>query len=362
MLATAPAPPPEPLPAVVRRALRRDLRAVVAAGAPGAIVRVQRGRLSWSAAAGRADLATGRPMRPGLRVRVGSLTKSFVATAVLRLVAAGRLHLRDTVQRWLPGILPYGDRVTVRDLLRHTGGVPDDLLPTASVLYAGDRRHRWTPRQLVGLVAEQPRERARFAYSNTGYTLAGMIVERVTGQPLGRVLERRIARPLHLRDTAFPVHATGIAGPHAHGYSLARDARLAPRPGPLVDFTRFDPSLAWGAGNAISTAGDVGRFFGALLGGRLLPARELAAMERTVPTGQGNGSRYGLGLFAFRSPCGRVWGNDGDIAGFSTRAMATRNGRRGAEVVINADAAPDAVEAPLERLDDDAACAAVLHH
>jgi D-alanyl-D-alanine carboxypeptidase len=337
----------------------------VAAGAPGAIVRVQRGRLSWSAAAGRADLATRRPMRPGLRVRVGSLTKSFVATAVLQLVAAGRLHLWDTVQRWLPGILPYGDRVTVRDLLRHTGGVPDDLLPTASVLYGGDRRHRWTPRQLVGLVADQPRGHARFAYSNTDYTLAGMIVERVTGESLARVLAHRITRPLGLERTSFPVHATAIPGRHAHGYSLARDATLTPIPGRLVDYTTFDPSLAWGAGNAISTAGDVARFFGALLGGRLLPPSELAAMERTVPTGQGNGSRYGLGLFAFRSRCGRVWGNDGDIAGFSARAMATRDGRRQAEVIINADAAPAAVEAPLERLDDAAARAAAgsrLHH
>jgi D-alanyl-D-alanine carboxypeptidase len=260
-------------------------------------------------------------------------------------------------------VLPYGDRVTVRELLGHTGGVPDDLRPTAAALYGGDRRRRWTPRRLVALVAGQPRGPARFAYSNTDYTLAGMIVERVTGRPLGRVLARRITRPLGLQRTSFPVHAATIPGRHARGYSLARDATLAPVPGPLVDYTTFDPSLAWGAGNAISTAGDVGRFFGALLGGRLLPARELAAMERTVPTGQGNGSRYGLGLFALRSPCGRVWGNDGDIAGFSTRAMATRNGRRGAEVVINADAAPDAVEAPLERLDDDAACAAVeLHH
>src|SRR4051794_14041947 len=182
MLATdAPAPPPEPVPAAVRRTLRRDLRAVVAAGAPGAIVRVRRGRLSWAAAAGRADLATGRPMRPGLRVRLGSLTKSFVAAVVLQLAADGRLRLSDTVERWLPGLLPYGDRVTVRDLLGHTGGVPDNLLPTARALYGGDRRRRWTPRELVGVVAGRPRGRPGFAYSNTDYVLAGMIVKRVTG-------------------------------------------------------------------------------------------------------------------------------------------------------------------------------------
>jgi CubicO group peptidase (beta-lactamase class C family) len=97
---------------------------------------------SRQAASGLADLRAGRPMRPDLHFRAGSITKSFVATVVLQLVAEGRLSLDDTVQRRLPGILPDGDRITVRHLLNHTSGVP----------------HDWATieRELVALVADQP--------------------------------------------------------------------------------------------------------------------------------------------------------------------------------------------------------------
>ena len=105
--------------------LQQLLDQIVAAGAPGAAawIRAENGVLR--AASGVADLRSGRPMRVGLHYRAGSVTKSFVATMVLQLVTEGRLSLSDTVEGWLPGILPYGDRVTVCQLLNHTSGVPD---------------------------------------------------------------------------------------------------------------------------------------------------------------------------------------------------------------------------------------------
>jgi D-alanyl-D-alanine carboxypeptidase len=115
--------------------LQRLLDQIVAAGAPGAAARVRDGHRVTQAASGLADLHTGRPMRPGLTYRVGSLTKPFVATVVLQLVAEGRLALSDTVERWLPGILPYGDQVTIRQLLSHTSGVPDYTLEPLVRLY-----------------------------------------------------------------------------------------------------------------------------------------------------------------------------------------------------------------------------------
>jgi D-alanyl-D-alanine carboxypeptidase len=108
--------------------LRRLLDQIVAAGAPGAAALVREQHAGKQAASGVADLRAGRPMRPGLNYRVGSLTKPFVATVVLQLVAEGRLSLSDSVERWLPGILPYGDQVTIRQLLNHTSGVPDNSL------------------------------------------------------------------------------------------------------------------------------------------------------------------------------------------------------------------------------------------
>jgi D-alanyl-D-alanine carboxypeptidase len=105
--------------------VQRLLDQLVAAGVPGAAAWIHDEHGSVQAASGVADLRALRPMRPGLHFRAGSLTKSLVATVVLQLVAEGRLSLSDTLERWLPAILPYGDRVTIHQLLNHTSGVPD---------------------------------------------------------------------------------------------------------------------------------------------------------------------------------------------------------------------------------------------
>jgi D-alanyl-D-alanine carboxypeptidase len=323
--------------------LRRLLDPVVAAGAPGAAARVRGDHRVTQAASGVADLRSGRRMRPGLNYRVGSVTKPFVATVVLQLVAEGRLSLSDTVERWLPGILPYGDRVTVRQLLNHTSGVPENSLEPLVILYTlpGGRARAWTPRELVGLVADQPPDfppGTAWRYSNTGYVLAGMIVEAATGRTLGRELTRRIIRPLRLHDTFFPVNRPDIPGPNPRGYSLP----FGQEEGPLLDFTVYNPSLAWGAGNLISDLGDLERFFRALLGGRLLPPRLLAAMTTPVDTGM-PGYGYGLGLEMIETPAGRLIGHGGAIPGFDNLVLNTEDGRYQLGVMINEFIAPTAV-------------------
>jgi D-alanyl-D-alanine carboxypeptidase len=323
--------------------LRRLLHQVVAAGAPGAAARVRDEHGVTQAASGVADLRSGRPMRPELHYRVGSLTKPFVATVVLQLVAEGRLSLQDTVERWLPGILPYGDQVTIRQLLNHTSGVPDYVVEPIVRLYTvpGGRLRAWTPRELVALVADQPPDfppGAAWSYSNTGYVLAGMIVEAATGHRLGRELARRIFRPLGLRDTFFPVNRPTIPRPFARGYSLP----LSQEQGPLLDFTVYNPSLAWAAGNLISTLADLERFFRALLRGRLLPPRLLAAMTTPVPTGQ-PGLGYGLGLIVIETPAGRLLGHDGAIPGFADIVVSTEDGRRQVGMMMNEEFATPAV-------------------
>jgi D-alanyl-D-alanine carboxypeptidase len=231
---------------------------IVAAGAPGAAVRLDdRGRVQ-SAAAGRAGLRGNRPMRPELNYRAGSLTKPMVATVVLQLVGEGRLALTDTVDRWLPGILPYGHQVTVRHLLTMTSGVPEYLRGQIDIDTFGLTRARlrtWTPRELVALVTDRPptfSPGTGFEYSNTNYVLAGLIVEAVTGNRLGRELTRRVVRPLGLRDTRFPVHHPAIAGRHSRGHSLPVDPQGSVGAGPLRDVTLLDPSVAWASGNVTS--------------------------------------------------------------------------------------------------------------
>jgi D-alanyl-D-alanine carboxypeptidase len=318
--------------------LRRLLDQVVAAGAPGAAALVRNEHGVQQAGSGLADLRTGRPMRPGLNYRVASVTKPFVATVVLQLVAEGKLSLSDTVERWLPGILPYGDQVSVRELLNHTSGVPEYLLVPLLELYESrqGRFRSWTPRELVALAADQPplfRPGTTHSYSNTNYVLAGLIVEAATGRTLGQELKRRIIRPLRLGDTFFPVNRPDIPGRNAHGYSLPLGDQGPVLDGPLLDFTVYNPSLAWAAGNLVSDLDDLARFFRALLAGRLLPPGLLSEMTTTVPIGQGAG--YGLGLLVLQTPCGRLVGHDGGIPGFITIVLSTEDGRRQFGVMVN---------------------------
>jgi D-alanyl-D-alanine carboxypeptidase len=318
--------------------LRRLLDQIVAAGAPGAAALVRDEHGVQQAASGLADLRTGRPMRPKLNYRVASVTKPFVATVVLQQVAEGRLSLSDTVERWLPGILPYGGQVSIRQLLNNTSGVPEYLLVPLLELYESKqgRFRSWTPRELVALVAGQSPlfpPGTTYSYSNTNYVLAGLIVEAATGRTLGQELKRRIIRPLGLRDTFFPVNRPDIPGRNARGYSLPLGDQGPVLDGPLLDFTVYNPSLAWAAGNLVSDLGNLVRFFRALLGGRLLPPELLTEMTTTVPIDQGAG--YGLGLLVVETPCGRLIGHDGGIPGFITIVLSTQDGRRQFGIMVN---------------------------
>jgi D-alanyl-D-alanine carboxypeptidase len=333
--------------------LRRMLDQLVAAGAPGAAAWIQDERGAQQAASGVADLRTGQPMRPDLHFRAGSMTKSLVATVVLQLVAEGGLSLEDTVQRWQPGILPYGEQLTIRRLLSHTSGVPD-YVPTVYPTLYGSRQGRlrvWTPRELVALVAGQPLRfppGTSWSYANTGYILLGLIVEAATGRTLGRELARRISEPLGLRGTLFPVSSTGIPVPRSRGYSLPQDSQGQVLSGPLLDFTALSPSWAGAAGGLVSDLEDLTRFFRTLLGGGLVPPGLLAEMLETVAFPPGAvpfplQDRYGLGLSEVDTPAGRLVGHAGGIPGFLSIVLSTPDGRRQLGLMINALYAPDPV-------------------
>jgi D-alanyl-D-alanine carboxypeptidase len=321
--------------------LTQLLDRLIVAGAPGAAARVTDGHGVRAAGRGVADVRTNRPMRPDLNVRVGSVTKPMVATVVLQLVGEGRLSLDDTVEDWLPGILPYGAQVTVRQLLTMTSGVPEYLTGRIlGPLYASppNRFRSWAPRELVAIAAGQPLTfppGGGFHYSNTNYVLAGLIVEAVTGRSLGHELTRRVFGPLRMRDTSFPVNRPTLARPSARGYSLPIDPEQGPvEGGALVDITVYNPSFTWAAGNVVSSLEDVTRFLSALLTGRLLSLELLAEMTTWVDTGQPEVG-YGTGLQVIRTPCGDVIGHDGGIPGFATMALATADGRRHFALVVN---------------------------
>ena len=209
--------------------------------------------------------------------------------------------------------------------------MPDYLAEPVRTLYGSwqGRFRRWTPQELVGLVADQPLDFAPgtgWSYSNTGYILLGLIVQAVTGNPLGKELARRILTPLGLRDTFLPVNFPGMPGPRSRGYSLPLSPPGEVPSGPLLDFTVYNPSLAWAAGALVSDLQDQTRFFRALLGGRLLPPRLLAEMLTTVEVQPGVG--YGLGLEVLETPAGRLVGHSGSIPGFDNMVLSTEDGRR----------------------------------
>jgi D-alanyl-D-alanine carboxypeptidase len=338
---------------IEHRQLQRVVDRLVAAGAPGAAGLATDETGTRQVASGLADLGAGRPMRADLRFRAGSVTKPLVATVVLQLVAEGRLSIEDTVERWLPGILPYGDRLAVGRLLNHTSGVPDYVPPVYAALYqsAEARLRSWAPRDLVALVADQPPRSApgaAWSYSNTGYILLGLVVETAGGATLAQELQRRIVEPLGLRHTYLPGNARELPVPMSRGYSLRVGPCGEVLDGPLLDFTVQSPSWAWAAGGLVSDLEDLVGFFRALLGGRLLPPGLLAEMRTTVAVPPGSiplplYDRYGLGLLEVETPAGRLVGQFGGIPGYLSMVLSTQDGRRQLGVMINLLPAPHPV-------------------
>ncbi|MEV0191278.1 serine hydrolase domain-containing protein [Kitasatospora purpeofusca] len=325
-------------------------------GAPGALgtVRYLDGR-TRDYTAGVGDVATGAKVPKDGRVRVGSNTKTFTSVVVLQLVAEGRLDLDAPVERYLPGVVRGdgidGNRILLRQLLQQTSGLPN------YTLHLGDDVRRYEPRELLDIALRYPAESApeehKWAYSNTNYVLAGLVVEAVTQRSLGQEIERRIVRPLGLRQTYFPAPGDAtIRGAHPHGYYRESAS------GPLVDITDMDPSWAWAAGQLVSTPAELNRFFTALLDGELLPPEQLAEMRTTTPAGEpfAAGSGYGLGLVSTPLSCGGAyWGHGGSIPGYETRVGVTADGRA-ATVTMTVQAPDKAAARKLEGVLDTALC------
>ncbi|WP_239004011.1 serine hydrolase domain-containing protein [Nocardia panacis] len=274
------------------------------------------------------DAVSGKPFPADARVRIGSNTKTFVAVVALQLVAEGKLELDAPIEQYLPGVVRGvgydANKITVRNLLQHTSGIPD-YSKEPEFDKEDSIRKIFQPNELVRMSWTRhpanfpPGE--RFSYSNTNYVLIGMIIEKLTGQSLASEIKRRIAEPLGLTATFLPApEQTDIPGPHPQGYALVEDKSL--------NLTDQNTTWAGAAGAMISTGRELNRFFLALLNGKLLPAPQLAEMQRTVPADEINpGWQYGLGLARITSSCGKeVWGHGGSIVGFRTRTGYTKSG------------------------------------
>jgi D-alanyl-D-alanine carboxypeptidase len=337
--------------AQTRRASRPDLQRVLdglVAGpqriAPGATAYVSGPRGTWLGSAGVADLRTGAPMPTAARMRLESVSKIYTATLILQLAQERKLRVGDSVDRWLPGLLPYGDRITIRQLLTMRSGLIDDndvvngsesqvrtyfarvkdTKLRAQALAIGarvdeDPATEFSPMWWVRLAAWQPllfTPGSDFHYSNIGYVILGQIAARAGAKPLAALYRERIFESLGLDATTYDPQGR-IEGPHASGYGIEPD-------GAQVDTTDWHSGVRAGGG-IVSDSQDTATFLTALLRGKLLDRENLLAME---------GDNLWLGG-AVTGCGGRAYGWGGAGWGYKTEVWAEDGGTRVVVLLLN---------------------------
>ncbi|MFE4764671.1 serine hydrolase domain-containing protein [Bacillus mycoides] len=317
--------------------LEQAMRDTIQFGAPGILAKTTEGEKTWSYTAGVADLSTKKTMNADFRFRIGSVTKTFISTVVLQLDGENRLNLDDSIEKWLPGVIQGngydGKQITIRQLLNHTSGVAEYL--RSRDINVLDTTKSYTAEEIVKIGLSFPPDFAPgngWSYSNTGYVILGILIEKVTGNSYATEIKERIIKPLELSNTFLPGNLTVIPGANsARGYIQIAGLRE------LLDCTNFNPSIASSSGDMISTADDLNKFFSALLGGKLLKEDQLKQMLTSVPTGKGDiVNRYGLGISETKLKNGvSVWGHTGGIPGFRTLVGGTLGGRHMMTVNIN---------------------------
>jgi D-alanyl-D-alanine carboxypeptidase len=304
----APTACPE-LEAALQQRLDKARAATNTPGAVQAVITPACGR--WVGASG--ESAPGEPMRPDHVLRLGSVTKTFVAATVLQLASEGALGLDDPLETWVPGF-PGGAQITVRQMLSHSSGIFNyTAAPSFSADLEAAPQKVWPPQQLVDIAAANPPyfpPGQGWQYSNTNFILLGMIIESATDSDAAVVLRTRLLDPLALSSTSLDGEEP-LAGDLARGYDVARN-----------DVTElFDLSTAWTAGAMVGTAGDTANWALSLYTGTALDeASRREMLESTVETGM-PGVRYGLGVLELDASAAgaQTWGHTGDIAGYRTQ-------------------------------------------
>uniref|UniRef100_UPI001C84F7E7 serine hydrolase domain-containing protein n=1 Tax=Paractinoplanes polyasparticus TaxID=2856853 RepID=UPI001C84F7E7 len=346
-----------------RDAVQRSLDSLVSVdNFPGALASVRQadGRVR-NYTAGVGNLKTEEKMPVSSRIRIASNTKMFTATVVLQLVGEGKVELDEPIETYLPGLVRGaggidGRQITVRQLLQQTSGLLDyDDEVYADFVNSLQTYHE--PHDLLRIAfakAPQSRPGERFGYANTNYILAGLLVQKITGRPVGEQITERIIEPLRLRHTYWPADGdTAIRGIHPRGYFPGVEGNDP------IDITRSEPSGGWAAGALIGSTSDINVFLAGLLGGKLLKPAELAEMKKTVDApgfDTVGGSRYGLGIATFNLSCGGfAWTHGGVAPGYVTYVGVAPSGRA-ASIAVNSMISEISAVEHLEQSLDTALC------
>jgi D-alanyl-D-alanine carboxypeptidase len=282
-----------------------------------------------------------------MRQRVGSITKTFTAAAVLQQVERGRIELDAPIGRYLPQLVPgaRGTKITVRMLLDHTSGLADYLpfafpslqfAPLSSKSLDSNRFRQFDRVELIKLGVAAPAVGEPGStpgmYSNTNYLLLGQLLEKVTATSAENYITREVIGRAHLRHTWFPTRPR-IRGPHSLMYESLFGLLDPPR-----DYSIYNMSWVSTAAGLVSTVEDLNRFYAELLSGQIVNRSSLAQMQRTIPVINQEGQRidYGLGLRKITIPgCGTFWGHDGSVWGALTMSLTRADGGRQMSVAMN---------------------------
>jgi D-alanyl-D-alanine carboxypeptidase len=308
--------------------LQAALEAQVTAGAPGALARVEAPRAgeTWSGSAGQLARGKSRALRPDDAFRAASVTKTVTACAAVRLAGEGRLALDEPLadqlspellDRWRA--LDALPRTTPRQLLAHTSGVPNYFREESfAARLREDPGRVWQPVDLVDHAAAHGTPHfppgQGFEYSDTGYVIAGILLEQATGRPLHEVYRELVFEPLGMDQTWLEGHEPGRKAEAAHHYSDE------------LDWTTIAPTIDWAGGGLVTTASDLARFVRGLWSKRIIDSQGLDELTRwtpgaSFPSGHAlRYERYGLGMGANVVEGVELLGHTGFIGAFAFRA------------------------------------------
>jgi D-alanyl-D-alanine carboxypeptidase len=348
--------------------LDASLKALVArrGGPPGAIAVVQRGKDREVHAFGVRNLKGDLPMRADLRMRQASTSKAFSGAVALSLVDDGELSLKDKVGEYLPGLPKAWHEITLRQLLRHTSGLPNFTAdPGYLAALSANPKDPPAPRKLLSYVKDEPltfEPGSDYRYSNTDNVTVGLMVQVATGDSYERQLQEQVLGPLGLQKTGLP-RGANLKQPYIHGYDNDTSRQ------PPDDISEVLASgWVWASGGMVSTPYDFNDFVRGYVGGDLF-GRRIQAQQRQVvqggssePPGPGKNSA-GLGIFRYETRCGTVWGHTGNYPGYTQFMAASPNGKRSVTVSVNeqlspVEGAPGVFDA-LRRAELRAVCAAL---
>ncbi|MEU4358962.1 serine hydrolase domain-containing protein [Streptomyces virginiae] len=345
-----------------RAALREAITIRPDDHASGVVAEVHKNGQAWRGTSG--DVVTGKHISPDAHFRIGSITKPMEAVILLQLSAEGRIDLDQSVQHYLPGLLPedrFKEPVSVRQLLNHTSGLPHDFegAPGASPDEEIERRHDYLTFDEVIRQTLRPEGRpapgphfspgTRQEYNSFGYRVAGKLIEEITGNPYQDEVTTRILKPLKMSQTrpVAPGRSRPVPRPYLPGYLSQGDG------------TPVDVNVQGGLpASMTSTTGDLDRFISGLFDGRLLRPAQAAELF-TVPkgadgkplpyadgsncnTGPGRGTAcYSVGLMSVPLPDGTVlWGKTGSDPGYRSGVFASRDLSRRAVYSTGTSGAP----------------------